>query len=62
MNLNNLKPAWKKYKLLNSMRPMDHEEIHLILERAESSAITKTNRFVIHTFVFIAITLCCQGG
>lgn len=62
MNLDNLKPAWRIYKLLTVVRPTDQEEILLILERAEGVTISRTNRFVIHSLMFIVITLCCQGG
>lgn len=61
MHLNNLKPAWRRFKLLNSMRSMNQEEILLILERAEGTSI-KTNRFMMHALMFIVVALCCQGG
>lgn len=62
MNLDNLKPAWRQFRLKNSMRVMDQEEILLILERAEEITKDKTNRFMVHTLIFIVLTLCCQGG
>jgi hypothetical protein len=49
-------------KVMNSMRSVDQEEILLILERAEGMAISKTNRFLIHSLMFIVLTFCSQGG
>jgi hypothetical protein len=62
MNLSNLKPAWQKFRLVNSMESIDPEEILLIIERAEGIAVSKTNRFFINTLLFIGFTFCCQGG
>lgn len=62
MNLNNLKPAWRQFRLLNSVQLMDQEEILAMLERAEGMAVNKTNRFLMHTIMFIVLTCCCQGG
>jgi hypothetical protein len=62
MNLDNLKPAWQQFKILNSMRQTDHEEIVLMLERAEGMAASKTNRLVMYTFMFVVLTIFCQGG
>ena len=62
MNLNNLKPAWRQWRVLNSMQGMNQEEILLILEGAEIMAISKTNRLLMLTIVFMVITFFCQGG
>jgi hypothetical protein len=62
MNLNNLKPAWRQFRLMNSIPRMDQNEILFILESAESMAVSKTNRLVVHAMVFIVLTFFCQGG
>lgn len=62
MNLNNLKPAWQRLRLLNAMQPIDHTEILSILENAEGMAVRKPHRFLIMTVVVIVFTCCCQGG
>ncbi len=62
MNLNNLKPAWRQFRFLNSMQLMDQEEILSILESAEGMTISKPNRFLIYTVLFTVLTFCCQGG
>jgi hypothetical protein len=62
MNLNNLKPAWRQLKVLNSMRPMDQKEILSVLEMAEGMAVSKSTRLLMHTLIFIVLTFCCQGG
>jgi hypothetical protein len=62
MNLDNLKPAWQHFRLLNSMQRCDQQEILSIIERAEGVTITTTHRSVMITIVFIVLTLCCQGG
>ena len=61
MNLNDLKPAWRQFQLLNSMQRIDREEILCMLDKAEGMAIRKTNRLVMHAMTFIVLT-CCQGG
>jgi hypothetical protein len=62
MNLDNLKPGWRQFQLLNSMRRMDQEEILLMLERAEGIGISKTSGLITHILVFIVLTFCFQGG
>lgn len=62
MNLSNLRPAWHRFRLLNSMQSVDQQEILVIIERAEAIAITKTNRSIVVIAMFIVLTFCCQGG
>ena len=62
MNLSDLKPAWRRFRLLNSMQVVDQHEILFILERAEGMAISKTHRSLTIATMFIVLTLCCQGG
>lgn len=62
MNLDNLKPAWRQFRFLNSMQRIDQEEILCLLERAEGMAVSKANRLLMHTTLFAILTLCCQGG
>jgi hypothetical protein len=62
MNLNYLKPAWRQLRVMNSMQGMNQEEILLILEGAEMMAISKTNRLLMLSIVFMVITFFCQGG
>jgi hypothetical protein len=62
MNLNNLKPAWHQFRLLNSLQSIDKDEILLILERAEDRTINNTYRLLISSIVFAILTICCQGG
>ena len=62
MNLNNLKPAWQQFRLLNSMQSMDKEEILFIIERAERVGISKVHKYLINSIVFTVLIICCQGG
>ena len=62
MNLDNLKPAWRRLQLLNAVRPTDPHEILLILDRAEGMTMNKTNRFVMLIAMVIVLTFCSQGG
>jgi hypothetical protein len=62
MNLNNLKPAWRQFRLINAMQPIDQEEILLIIERAERQLPGRLPRFVVNTVVFIVLIVCCQAG
>ena len=62
MNLNNLKPAWRQFRLLNSMQSMDKEEILFIIGRAEDMRISKIPRGLINSIMFAVLTIFCQGG
>jgi hypothetical protein len=62
MNLNNLKPAWRQFRLLNSMQSMDKEEILFIIERAEEMSISKIHRYLINSIMFTVLIICCQAG
>jgi hypothetical protein len=62
MNLDNLRPAWRQFRLSNSLRRMEQGEILFMLERAEGMALSKTNRFLTPSLVFVVLTICCQGG
>ncbi len=62
MNLNNLKPAWRQFRLLNSMQSMDHIEILFIIERAEDVRISKIHKCLLSSVMFIVLIVCCQGG
>jgi len=62
MNLNNLKPAWQRFRLLNSMQRFDQQEILLMLEDAEVTTVGRIQRPVVITIIFIALTFFCKGG
>jgi hypothetical protein len=62
MNLDNLKPAWAHFRVVNSMQQIDQSEMLMMLENSEGMTINKTSRFLIHTFSFLLIIICCQGG
>jgi len=62
MNLNNLKPAWQQYRLLNSMQSVEKEEILFMIEQAEDMSINKLHRFFTNTAMFMLLTICIQGG
>ncbi len=62
MNLNNLKPAWRQFRLLNSMQSMDTEEILFIIERAEEMSISYIHRYLINGIIFTILIISCQGG
>ncbi len=62
MNLDDLKPAWRQFRLSNSMQSIQQKEILLMLERAESMAINKTDPLMMNSFMFIVLTTFCQGG
>ena len=62
MNLNNLKPAWRQFRLLNSMQSIDKDEILFIIERAEEMSISKIHKYMINSIMFTVVTICCQGG
>jgi hypothetical protein len=62
MNLNDLKPAWKQFRLINSMQPIDQDEILSIIERADREAVRRLPRFMTNTIVVIVLIICCQAG
>jgi hypothetical protein len=62
MNLNNLKPAWQQFRLVNSMHSMDKEEILLIIDQVENGSVGKIHRGLINSIIVIVLTICCQGG
>jgi len=62
MNLNNLKPAWRQFRLLNSMEAMDREEILLIIDQAEAGSISTIHRYLINSFIVALLIVCCQAG
>ncbi len=62
MNLNNLKPAWQQFQLLNSMQSIDKEEILFIIERDEAKPTGRVHKFLMTSVMLIVLTVCCQGG
>jgi hypothetical protein len=62
MNLDNLKPAWRQFRLVNSMEAMDKKEILSIIERAEDFGARKIHRSLINVIVFTVLVISCQGG
>ena len=62
MNLNNLKPAWQQFRLVNSMQPIDTEEILFIIRQAEDRSISKIQRGLINSMIVTVLIICCQGG
>jgi hypothetical protein len=62
MNLNNLKPAWRQFRLLNSLQSIDKEEILFMIEQAEERSISKIDRSLVNSILFAVLTICCQGG
>ena len=62
MNLDNLKPAWQRFRLLHSMQPMHRDEIFVMLEKAEGLAISQSHGSLVSTILFIVLVICCQGG
>jgi len=62
MNLNNLKPAWRQFQVVNSMQSIDKEEILSIIERAESMTANTINRLLMNSVIIVVLIVCCQGG
>jgi hypothetical protein len=63
MNLNDLKPAWKQFRILNSIEAIDEKEILFIIEEADRRpALGRLPVFLTNTVLFIMLTICCQGG
>lgn len=62
MNLSNLRPAWRQYRLVNSMQSMDQAEVLSILDRVEGMAVSTTHSYLINAVMFTVLTFFCQGG
>lgn len=62
MNLDNLKPAWKQFLLINSMQPLNQEEILLIIEHTDGQMTRRLQRLLTNPTLFIVLMLCCQAG
>ena len=62
MNLNSLKPAWRQFKLLNSLLVINEEEIALILDTAQGKTLSWSSRFLMHIAISIVLMFCSQGG
>ncbi len=62
MQLKDLKPAWKQFKFLNTMHPVDSKEILSIIEATEVTHKVKMQRVLLNMMIFIMLTISCQGG
>jgi len=62
MNLNDLKPAWKQFRLINGLQPVDQEEILPMIERADRETLSRLPRWMTNAFVFVVLIICCQAG
>lgn len=62
MNLDNLKPAWKQFLFLNSMQAADQKEILSIIEKPDAVLMRRLPGYMTITFMFMILTVCCQGG
>lgn len=61
MLLNDLKPAWKQFKLTQNMQELNPTEILSIIEAPEARA-TQPYRLLMKAVVFLVITFFCVGG
>lgn len=62
MQLDDLKPAWQRLKLMNTLHPLDATEILSIIEHSESRDINKLQRVLYTVVMFVVIAIFCQGG
>lgn len=62
MNLNNLKPAWRQFQLVNSMTSVDTAEILTLIERVEDASASKVHQYLVSAILFAVISICCQAG
>ncbi|MBW3467016.1 hypothetical protein [Arthrospiribacter ruber] len=62
MNLNNLKPAWRQFKLINSMDETNKDEILALIEEVENVPINRLPGIVVNSLMILVLIICCQGG
>ena len=62
MNLDKLKPAWRQYKLANSMDRLERQDILSMIEIAEPSLYPLSKLTLVNAMMLALLTVCCQGG
>ncbi len=62
MLLNNLKTAWKQLKIINTIPPIESNEILSIIEEHENLNNNKIYRVLYRLVIFFFMTILCQGG
>jgi hypothetical protein len=62
MNLNNLKPAWRQFRFVNSLTSVDTAEILLLIERTEEKNVSKIHQYFVSAILFGLIAISCQAG
>lgn len=62
MSLNDLKPAWKQFKVLNAFDYLESDQILSIIEHSEDTNKSKLQRIFFSIILFVVITMICQSG
>lgn len=62
MRLDKLKSAWSHHKFLQSVQPLEADEILAIIEYPESLNKSRAQRFLFNLMVFLVLTIFCQSG
>lgn len=60
MQLHDLEPAWKQFKLSNAMYPVESKEILAIIEI--SRPVNRSRLVLLNQVMFVMIMMFCQGG
>lgn len=61
MNLESLKPAWRKFQVLNSLTPTTQRDILTMIEVPDDHPATKINKLM-QAALFLVLTFFFQGG
>ena len=62
MHLNNLKPAWSRLKLRNSLPGIEPGEVLQIIESGEKIVRYPMQRMVNSSVIFLVLLIGCHGG
>ena len=62
MNLDDLKPAWRQYKLSQAMEPLEVNEVLSLIDLAEDTRTTRVRWVVLNLVLFLSITFMITGG
>ena len=62
MNLDDLQPAWRQYKLSQAMEPLEVNEVLSLIDLAEDTRTTRVRWVVLNLVLFLSITFMITGG
>ncbi len=62
MQLNQLKPAWKQLKQMQSLQPLETSNLLALIDTPAPKGYTKLQSVLLNLTWFVILTVVCQGG